>query len=70
MAAAAAPRLFREYKEVLKNIESKRSSHGPPAPSPSPDDDLEIILFPKSADELFTWSAYILGPVDLSLIHI
>ena len=37
---------------------------GPPAPSPSADDDVEIILYPKSDAELFAWTAFITGPSE------
>src|SRR5690242_18341381 len=62
---SATQRLFREYRDINKTIGVARKDHvGPPRPSPSPDDDVDIILHPKSDTEMFSWMAYILGPPD------
>jgi len=62
---SASVRLLREFKEIAKQAaKSRQGNTGPPAPSPSVDDDVEIILYPKSESDLFSWTAFIVGPPD------
>lgn len=61
--SSALKRLASEWREIVKASRTSRGGRTGP-PEGAADDGAEIILFPRDADDVFDWTAYIVGPPD------